>query len=319
VGPARADIYWGAGDDAGRIAERTRQQGRFVILLPRELDMIAAGKTMPLPQPKPLISHEIIANKGDGDRADGYQKDRAKPQIEKTDKAPTRNVQKAEGQKKSLGNLRQQEQSASRGTVKLASREIVVNKEADRPHGNPNDRTKLAEKTQAGKASMGNAHKAEDHKKSFINLRQQAAERASKDTAKVRSHEMVSNKGEADRPHGYRQNRTKLAENTEAEKAPSGNAEKAGDHKKSLVDQRQQQQPASKGAKPRSREGGANKEDGGQAHGHRKDRAMSPAEKTQAENVPTVHAQKAEDHKKSLSNLRQQTHPAGKGTTNPRS
>ena len=44
VGPARADLYWGAGDDAGRIAGRIRHPGRFVMLLPRELDLIAAGK-----------------------------------------------------------------------------------------------------------------------------------------------------------------------------------------------------------------------------------------------------------------------------------
>jgi membrane-bound lytic murein transglycosylase A len=53
VGPARADLYWGAGDDAARMAGRIRTQGRFVMLLPRELDMIAAGSHMPLPLPKP--------------------------------------------------------------------------------------------------------------------------------------------------------------------------------------------------------------------------------------------------------------------------
>jgi hypothetical protein len=253
VGPARADIYWGAGDDAGRIAGRTRQQGRLVILLPRELDKIAAGKAMPLPQPKPAILHEMVARKEDGDQAHAYHKDRAKPQTEKTDKAPTRNAQQAEGHKKSLSNLRQQ------------------------------------------------------------------AEPASKDTARFRSHELVANKGDGDRARGYRQYRTKLAEMTEAEKAASGHAQKAGDHKNSLVDQRQQEQPASKGAKPRSRQAVASKEDEDPAHGHRKDRATSPAEKAQAEKVRTVKAEKAEDHKKSLSNLRQPTHPAGKGTANPRS
>jgi membrane-bound lytic murein transglycosylase A len=55
VGPARADLYWGAGDDAGRIAGRIRHPGRFVMLLPRELDMVAAGRHMPLPVPKPNI------------------------------------------------------------------------------------------------------------------------------------------------------------------------------------------------------------------------------------------------------------------------
>jgi membrane-bound lytic murein transglycosylase A len=56
VGPARADLYWGSGDDAGRIANRIKNPGRFVMLLPRELDMVAAGKLMPLPLPKPKFA-----------------------------------------------------------------------------------------------------------------------------------------------------------------------------------------------------------------------------------------------------------------------
>jgi membrane-bound lytic murein transglycosylase A len=56
VGSARADLYWGAGDDAGRIANRIKNPGRFVMLLPRELDMVAAGKLMPLPLPKPKFA-----------------------------------------------------------------------------------------------------------------------------------------------------------------------------------------------------------------------------------------------------------------------
>src|SRR5262249_32490395 len=55
VGPARADLYWGAGDDAARIAGRIRHPGRILMLLPRELDMIEAGKHMPLPVAKPNI------------------------------------------------------------------------------------------------------------------------------------------------------------------------------------------------------------------------------------------------------------------------
>ena len=60
VGPARADLYWGAGDDAARIAGRIRHSGRFAMLLPRELDMIEAGKHMPLPVPKPKIPVEEV-------------------------------------------------------------------------------------------------------------------------------------------------------------------------------------------------------------------------------------------------------------------
>jgi membrane-bound lytic murein transglycosylase A len=64
VGPARADLYWGAGGDAGRVAGRIRHPGRFVMLLPRELDMVAAGKHMPLPVSKPKISEDEAQQAG---------------------------------------------------------------------------------------------------------------------------------------------------------------------------------------------------------------------------------------------------------------
>ena len=54
VGPARADLYLGAGDQAGEVANRIRRDGRFTILLPRELDLAAASARMPLPPVKPL-------------------------------------------------------------------------------------------------------------------------------------------------------------------------------------------------------------------------------------------------------------------------
>jgi membrane-bound lytic murein transglycosylase A len=56
VGPARADIYFGAGDEAARIAGRIKNTGEFVMLLPRELDPVAAGRDMPLPPERPSAS-----------------------------------------------------------------------------------------------------------------------------------------------------------------------------------------------------------------------------------------------------------------------
>jgi membrane-bound lytic murein transglycosylase A len=53
VGPARADIYFGAGDEAGRIAGRIRHPARFVMLVPREVDPVVAGARMPLPPMPP--------------------------------------------------------------------------------------------------------------------------------------------------------------------------------------------------------------------------------------------------------------------------
>jgi membrane-bound lytic murein transglycosylase A len=53
VGPARADLYFGAGDQAGLVAGRVRQSGQFAMLLPRDLDPVAAGLHMPLPRARP--------------------------------------------------------------------------------------------------------------------------------------------------------------------------------------------------------------------------------------------------------------------------
>src|ERR1044072_7405042 len=50
VGPARADIYFGAGDEAGKIAGRIKNPSQFVMLMPNALDLVEAGRKMPLPE-----------------------------------------------------------------------------------------------------------------------------------------------------------------------------------------------------------------------------------------------------------------------------
>jgi membrane-bound lytic murein transglycosylase A len=53
VGPARADIYVGAGVEAGRVAGRLKHGARFVMLVPKSLDPLAAGRRVILPDPRP--------------------------------------------------------------------------------------------------------------------------------------------------------------------------------------------------------------------------------------------------------------------------
>jgi membrane-bound lytic murein transglycosylase A len=55
VGPARADIYFGAGDEAGSVSGRLRHNGRFVMLMPKEVDPSADIDEVPLPRPRPPI------------------------------------------------------------------------------------------------------------------------------------------------------------------------------------------------------------------------------------------------------------------------
>src|ERR1700730_2605330 len=62
VGAGRARPLWGGGGEGPRVAGRIRHPGRFVMLLPRELDMIEAGKHMPLPVAKPNIPEAEVKN-----------------------------------------------------------------------------------------------------------------------------------------------------------------------------------------------------------------------------------------------------------------
>ena len=53
VGPARADLYFGAGLEAGKVSGRLRHNARFVILVPKSLDPLAHGRKMPVPDARP--------------------------------------------------------------------------------------------------------------------------------------------------------------------------------------------------------------------------------------------------------------------------
>ena len=53
TGPARADLYFGAGADAGKVSGRLKHNMRFVMLVPRSLDPLARGRKMPLPDARP--------------------------------------------------------------------------------------------------------------------------------------------------------------------------------------------------------------------------------------------------------------------------
>lgn len=60
IGPARADIYLGAGDEAARAAGRFKHNGQFVMLIPNELDPEDQALGMPLPQPRPKVDESSL-------------------------------------------------------------------------------------------------------------------------------------------------------------------------------------------------------------------------------------------------------------------
>ncbi len=53
IGPARADLYFGAGHEAGRVSGRLRHNMHFVMLVPKSLDPVARGHKLPMPDPRP--------------------------------------------------------------------------------------------------------------------------------------------------------------------------------------------------------------------------------------------------------------------------
>src|SRR5262245_34230576 len=61
VGPARADIFWGAGEEAGRLAGDLHHTATFAMLVPREVDPVAAAARIPLPPEKPPLTGEANA------------------------------------------------------------------------------------------------------------------------------------------------------------------------------------------------------------------------------------------------------------------
>ncbi len=60
VGPARADIYFGHGEEISHVAGRIKQFGKFVMLVPQSIAVsgtaVAAATDVPLPTPRPRMT-----------------------------------------------------------------------------------------------------------------------------------------------------------------------------------------------------------------------------------------------------------------------
>ena len=65
VGPARADLYFGAGPEAGQISGRLRHNMRFVMLIPKSLDPVARARRLPVPDPRPSEKIARLFPQGD--------------------------------------------------------------------------------------------------------------------------------------------------------------------------------------------------------------------------------------------------------------
>lgn len=84
VGPARADIYLGAGEEAARAAGRFKHFGQFVMLVPNELDPANVARSVPLPLPKPKDETPGKVAARETDQTAGSAAKPAKPETPRT-------------------------------------------------------------------------------------------------------------------------------------------------------------------------------------------------------------------------------------------
>jgi membrane-bound lytic murein transglycosylase A len=99
VGPARADLYFGAGDEAESIAGRIKNPGRFVMLVPLELNPKVLKGDIPLPRPRPTEQEvrEFKDNEAKIEAAEAAAAKEAKPAKSTTAKKGAKTEAASEG------------------------------------------------------------------------------------------------------------------------------------------------------------------------------------------------------------------------------
>ena len=144
VGPARADIYFGAGDEAESVAGRLRHSGKFVMLMPREVDPAADSDEIPLPQPRPEIP---VASEAPADAAPATAEVKAEPAKPEPEKPKVSAAATAEPEKHAVPDKSTKEKPAkvAARTPEPASKKVA----APADHAVEKKKTKAQTKTAA--------------------------------------------------------------------------------------------------------------------------------------------------------------------------
>src|SRR5712672_3695142 len=127
VGPARADLYFGAGAEAGRVSGRQRNNMRFAILVPKSLDPLARGRKMPLPDARP--SEKIAKLFPQVDPLKDQQKDQksgAKPPETSAVPGPRDTAKAAESRKSAAPTAQPPAAVAQASTIQTAAAKVPL-------------------------------------------------------------------------------------------------------------------------------------------------------------------------------------------------
>ena len=82
VGPARADLYFGAGREAGTVAGRIKNPGLFYMLVPKSADPSKRIDPIPLPAPRPVIAKTAPASKTSDEKPKAEKSTPEKPKAD---------------------------------------------------------------------------------------------------------------------------------------------------------------------------------------------------------------------------------------------
>jgi membrane-bound lytic murein transglycosylase A len=107
VGPARADLYFGAGADAGKVSGRLRHNMRFVMLVPKSLDPVERGRKLPLPDERPSAKIAKLFPQVDP------LKDQSKDQPKEPSKEPIKDQAREQSKDQAKTQSRDQKDAAS--------------------------------------------------------------------------------------------------------------------------------------------------------------------------------------------------------------
>ena len=135
VGPARADLYFGAGDEAASVAGRLRHYGKFVMLAPKEL-VPAADDEIPLPRPRPanLMSDETApAETPEAQPAAAKLESKPKPTALETAAAKSKPSQPTAAKKLAKTTEKPTEKLAEKTAAKKAEKKTEKTAEDKKP------------------------------------------------------------------------------------------------------------------------------------------------------------------------------------------
>jgi membrane-bound lytic murein transglycosylase A len=121
VGPARADLYFGAGADAGKVSGRLRHNMQFVMLVPKGLDPVARGRKLPVPDERPSAKIAKLFPQTDPEKD--------KPAAKAAD-VPTATVARSSTKEAAKGSAKDQTKETAKDTAGNASKGHPAAKDA---------------------------------------------------------------------------------------------------------------------------------------------------------------------------------------------